>query len=72
VSWVKPLLEFVPPPAPLVQEKPEPRPFKRAVTINGVHYRSLLEARNKLGLRSYSQVYRLIGEQWRYGCRKAG
>jgi hypothetical protein len=73
VSWLKPL-DFVPPPAPVIRKTDGVRmpTTKRAVTINGVHYRSMMEARNKLGLRSYSQVYRLIGEQWRYGCRKAG
>jgi hypothetical protein len=47
---------------------PEPKP--RPVTINGVAYRSMKEARHALGW-TYRQVYTAIGEGWRCAKKEA-
>lgn len=42
----------------------------KPVTIDGVEYESMAAATKALAC-SYSKVYRLIGERWRYEKRKA-
>jgi hypothetical protein len=70
MSWLKPL-DFVPPPAPVIRKKPEnTNSPMRSVRINGVRYRSMAEAARALDC-GYREIYRRLGESWRYGCRKA-
>lgn len=68
MSWVKPLLSFVPPLPPVIRKKDGARmpTNRRPVIIDGVCYGSMKDAMEKLGIRSYSRAYTLIGEKWRY------
>lgn len=68
MTWLK-ALDHVPAPKPVKPSTTRSRAHcgTRKIKIDGVEYKSMKEAMKKLNLKSYNQVYRLIGEKWRYG-----
>jgi TPP-dependent indolepyruvate ferredoxin oxidoreductase alpha subunit len=64
MSWLAPIRNIDP--SVRVTEIPKPHRggYQRHVVIDGVHYGSVKEAMEELGI-STGKLYRLLGEGWR-------